>query len=180
MQLTLHPVGGYWFVAMIAAVLLVVLARVAPRHIEVPFGKLLTLKGLRLLAILLLLFALLRPTLQFTRTTPEEATLLVLADISRSMQVEDSLDNRSRFDAVKLVLGDSDDFFRKLSTNWNVRAYSFGDSLESVEYDDGQFKLPDQPTGEQSALGAALEELLEREGDEQERRAPDEGDGCEE
>lgn len=166
MTLTFHPVGGYWFVAMIAAVLLVLLARVGPRHIEVPFGRLLALKSLRLAAILLLLFAMLRPTLQFTQTTPEEASLLVLVDRSRSMQVEDSLDNRSRYGAMKLVLGEAAGDFRAIEEDWNIRAYTFAESLDSVAVTDGSFRLPDQPTGEQSALGAALEELLEREGDE--------------
>lgn len=165
MSLTFHPVGGYLFVAIIAAVLLVLLARVGPRHVEVPFGRMLTLKMLRLVAILLLLFAMLRPTLQFTRSTPEDATLLILADRSRSMQVEDSLDNRSRYDAVRLVLGESAEGLQSLAENWNVRAYSFAESLDRVEVSGGTLDLGDRPTGEQSPLGAALQELLEREGD---------------
>jgi uncharacterized membrane protein len=164
-SLSLHPVGGYAFVAIVAAILLVLLARVGPRHIEVPFGRRLALKMLRLTAILLLLVAMLRPTFQFTRTTPEEATLLVLADRSRSMQVEDSLDNRSRYDAMKLVLGEAAGDFEKLEENWNVHAYSFAETLESVPVKSGRLELAEAPTGEQSPLGAALEELLEREGD---------------
>ncbi|WP_425396660.1 glutamine amidotransferase [Aeoliella sp.] len=165
MSLSLHPVGGFWFVAIIATVLLVLLARVGPRHVEVPFGRLLTLKMLRLVAILLLLFAMLRPTLQFTRSTPEEATLLVLADRSRSMQVEDSLDNRSRYGAMRLVLAEASGDLEELQKNWNVRAYTFAESLEPVDVKLGSLALADSPTGEQSPLGAALQELLEREGD---------------
>ncbi len=165
MTLTFHPVGGFWFVAIVAAVLLTMLARVAPRHIEVPFGRMLALKILRLVTILLLLVAMLRPTLQFTKTSPEEASLLVLVDRSRSMQVEDSLDNRSRYEAMKLVLGEAASDFRAIEEHWNISGYSFADSLEAVDVQDGALQLPDEPSGEQSALGAALEELLEREGD---------------
>lgn len=165
MNLTLHPIGGYAFVAVVAALLLVVLARVGPAHIEVPFGRKLTLKLLRLGAILLLLVAMLRPTLQFTKSTPEVATLLVLMDRSRSMQVADSLDNRSRYQAVQLVLRDSADAFEALEENWNVRGYSFAESLKPVNVVDGKFEFDAEPLGEQSPLGAALEELLEREGD---------------
>ena len=70
MQLTTDPVGGVWTVVLVASVLLIVLARVSPRHLELPFRKILALKSLRLAAILLLILALLRPTLQYTRSTP--------------------------------------------------------------------------------------------------------------
>ena len=166
MQLTYQPVGGYWNVGIVAAVLLVVLARVGPRHVALPFGRKLTLKLLRLCAILMLVFALLRPTLQYTESTPLEALLLVLSDRSRSMQVEDSLDNRSRWEAMRLVLGEAEDDFDSLGESWKVAAYTFADSLEPIELQTGLVSDAKQPEGEQSALGSALEELLQREGDE--------------
>lgn len=165
MNLTFYPVGGFAFVAVIAALLLALLARVGPMHMEVPFRRKLTLKLLRLIAILLLIAAMLRPTFQFTKSTPEEASLLVLVDRSRSMQVSDSLGNRSRYQAANLVLQDSAGDFRALEKNWSLRAYSFAESLETVNVADGEFELQAEPSGEQSPLGAALEELLQREGD---------------
>ena len=166
MSLTLHPVGGYGFVAIFVAVLLVLLARVAPRHVEVPFGRLLTLKLLRLLTILLLLFAMLRPTLTFTESTPEEATLLLLADRSRSMQVADSLDNRPRYDALQLMLDTSADDLQAMSKHWKVRAYTFAETLDPAKIEGGKVQLPAEADGQQSPLGSALEELLDIEGDE--------------
>lgn len=167
MQLTFHPVGGYLSVALVAAMLLVLLARVAPRHIELPFGKRLALKLLRLAAIFMLLLAMLRPTLQYTRTSPEEATLLVLVDRSRSMQVADSLDNRSRYEAAQFFLRQAEDDLRAIEQkSWTTRAYSFAESVEPVAVEAGTLKLPAEATGDQSPLGAALEELLIREGDE--------------
>ncbi len=174
MHLTYHPVGGYGFVAMIAALLLVLLARVGPQHVELPFGRKLTLKMLRVGAILLLIIAMLRPTFQFTRSVPQDATLLVLIDRSRSMQVEDSLDNRSRWDAVKLVLGEASDHFESMSDHWTVTPYTFAETLDPLAGSlqragaspPGRAMEALSPTGDQSALGAALQELLEREGDE--------------
>ncbi|MGI9454981.1 MAG: glutamine amidotransferase [Aeoliella sp.] len=166
MHLTTQPVGGFWFVAIVAAVLIVLLARVGPRHVELPFGRKLTLKLLRLVAILLLVFAMLRPTLQFTESTPQEATLLVLIDNSRSMQVEDSLDNRSRWEAVQLVLGEASGDFESMSDNWHVTTYTFAETVEPVDSVASLLQQPDDADGEQSALGAALQELLDREGDE--------------
>lgn len=172
MQLYLQPVGGYWFVGVVAALLFALLAGVGPRHIELPFGRKLKLKLLRLGAILLLLFALLRPTFQLTRTEPEQASLLLLADRSRSMQVEDSLDNRSRWEAVELVLSEAEDELKSLGDNWTVSRYAFSETLEPLvaSTNDPEVGSPQQggqstkPTGDQSALGFALQELLEREG----------------
>lgn len=167
MQLTFHPVGGYLSVALVAALLLVLLARVAPRHIELSFGRKLALKLLRLAAIFMLLLAMLRPTLEYTRTSPEEATLLVLVDRSRSMQVADSLDNRSRYQALQLVLGQAASDLRAIEDkSWTTRAYSFAETVDPVNVDGGELELPAEATGDQSPLGAALEELLIREGDE--------------
>ncbi|QDU54534.1 glutamine amidotransferase [Aeoliella mucimassa] len=166
MSLTFYPVGGYVFVAIVAAMLLVVLARVVPRHVEVPYGRLLTLKLLRLLAIVLLLLTMLRPTLTFTESTPEEATLLILADRSRSMQVADAVDNGSRFDAMKRLLNSSASDLDSMGEHWKVRAYSFAETVEPAEMEGGRIKLPATPDGQQSPLGAALQELLDTEGDE--------------
>ena len=170
MQLTYHPVGGFSGVAIVAAVLLVLLVRIRPRHVELPLRRLLSLKALRLAAIALLVLAMLRPTLQFTRSTPQEATLLVLVDRSRSMQVEDSLDNRSRWEATQLVLGEAAGDFKKMSKHWNLSAYTFAETLEPADGLLGVDAPSDSPvggpTGEQSPLGAALQELLEREGGE--------------
>jgi len=164
MQLYLQPVGGYWFVGVVAALMLAMLASVGPRHVDLPFGRKLTLKSLRFLAILLLLFALLRPTLQLTKTEPEQASLLLLADRSRSMQVEDSLDNRSRWDAAQLVVSEAGDELKTLGDNWTVSAYTFAETLEPVTLEKGQLQVESEPVGEQSGLGFALQELLEREG----------------
>lgn len=164
MQLYLQPVGGYWFVGVVAALLLAMLAYVGPRHVELPFGRKLALKSLRFFAILLLLFALLRPTFQLTQTEPEQASLLVLADRSRSMQVEDSLDNRSRWEAAQLVLGEASDELQSLGDNWTLSAYTFAENVEPVDFDEGQLQVNGKPEGDQSALGFALQELLEREG----------------
>ena len=86
------------------------------------------------------------------------------------MQVEDSLGNRSRWDAQAFVLEEAATEFASLSDDWSVLAYSFAESLEPIQVDQPSElagavgKLA--PDGEESALGAALEELLEREGDE--------------
>ena len=60
--------------------------------------------GLRLAVVLLMLFALLRPSLVYTKVEPVAASLVMLVDSSRSMQVADSLGNKPRWDSVKQLL----------------------------------------------------------------------------
>ena len=53
------------------------------------------LVGLRLVVVLLTLLAMLRPTLVYTKVEPQQASLVLLVDGSRSMQVADSLGDQS-------------------------------------------------------------------------------------
>jgi hypothetical protein len=54
--------------------------------------------------VLLMLFALLRPSLVYTKVEPVAASLVLLVDSSRSMRVADSLGNKPRWDSVKQLL----------------------------------------------------------------------------
>lgn len=159
---SLNPVGGWWAAsAVMAALALVLLVKPVPTPSP---GRLTVLRLLRLLASLMVGFALLRPALTHLRSEPLPASLLLLVDDSRSLSVEDSLGGRSRWDALRSMLADSTESLRRLSDRWEVKAFRFSDSLREVPVTDGAPQLPDEPLGEASALGAALEELMQREG----------------
>jgi len=162
MHWSFQPVGGFWFTTLIVGVLLALVV-IVPR--PRPAGKKLwALRGLRLAIVLLVLVALARPTLVRTITKPLEAALLVLVDVSRSMQVADSLAGRTRWQAATRMLDDSADSLKQLDERWDVRAYQFGTSVGELNIDEGQITLPKSPLGETTAIGAALDDLLDREG----------------
>ena len=75
--------------------------------------------------MLLTLFAMLRPTLVYTKVEPQQASLVLLVDGSRSMQVADSLGDKSRWDAMKLLLDAAAGDLAKLDETWDVTAYQF-------------------------------------------------------
>lgn len=162
MQWTLQPVGGFGFTLMVAAALaLLVAIPIVPR----PEAKQLwTLRGLRLSVVLLVLFALLRPTLIEVRKEPLKAALLLAIDSSESMAVRDSLADASRWEAATQMLGDSAGALAKLSERWDVLAYQFDKTLSPVKLDSGRLQLPAKPTGTETTLGTSLEQLIEREG----------------
>ena len=102
-QLRLQPVAG-WPVVIAVAVVLVGLLFVRPRHVRLAVYQWAALVALRLVVVLLTLLAMLRPTLIYTKVEPQQASLVLLVDGSRSMQVADSLGDRSRWDSMKVLL----------------------------------------------------------------------------
>jgi hypothetical protein len=64
---------------------------------------------------------------------------------------------------VKLLLDSASADLAKLAETWEVKAYDFDVATEKLNLREGKLDLPATPDGEQSALGAALAETLERE-----------------
>ena len=103
-ELRFQPVVSLPVVVAVTAVLLGLLF-VRPRHVQIIAAAVGGARsGLRLAVVLLMLFALLRPSFVYTKVEPVQASLVVLLDGSRSMQVADSLGDKSRWDAMKLLL----------------------------------------------------------------------------
>ena len=57
--------------------------------------------------ILLVVMAMLRPTLVYTETHKEKATLVLLIDQTRSMLVRDSINNKTRWESLLATIEDS-------------------------------------------------------------------------
>ena len=159
-RLTFYPIGdSYWIVAVAALVLFGLLA-LGPARGKVSRGRRAVLAGLRLLAIVALILAMLRPTLLYTRTTKQPATLVILADRSRSMSVPDEIDGKSRWDAQRRALDDARRAIRDLAKEFEVKAYTFDAETHPAEVSGGQVQLADPPGGQQTAIGAVLEDVL--------------------
>lgn len=158
---SIDPVGGYWLVAAAALVLAPLLA------IGPPGGwsrrRRVTLTGLRAATLLLLLFVLLRPAWERVQIKQLPGSLLILLDRSRSMQVEDSLNDASRYAAMRDVLAASQEPLNELGKAWDLRAYGFSEEIELLDVEAGAIALEETPDGGQTAIGAALSDVLDRE-----------------
>lgn len=161
-ELRLQPVASVPVVVAVAVVLLGLLL-VRPRHVQLRARQWATLIGMRLVVVLLLLFALLRPSFVYTKVEPVQASLVLLIDGSRSMQVADSLGDKSRWEAMKLLLDAAAKDIAQLGTKWNINAYLFDTETTKLEIHDGKLDLPATPNGEESAIGAAIGDALDRE-----------------
>ena len=168
-QWYLNPVGSYSLVAVVMAILVVLLFLLPIARSRVTRGRRAILITLRIAVLALFAFALLRPSLVHTTTKKQTATLVVLIDRSRSMAVADAFGNKSRWDAMKATLVDALPGLAALAEDYEIKTnvYTFDSDVEPVEFDaaklDARLNLGEQPEGKQTAIGAALENVIRRE-----------------
>lgn len=161
-RLVLVPVGGYLTVAL-AALLLVGLWLWSLRSLPLEARRARTLSALRLAVILLVLSILLRPTVVYTKIERHAATVLALFDWSRSMQVADMAGNRTREEEMRRSFTEAAPAFAALAEEIDFKAYRFDRTLTPLTFADGRFDFGKPAEGDQTALGAALADALERE-----------------
>src|SRR3954454_10883582 len=123
-EIRFQPVVSMTVVVVVTAVLLGLLA-IRPRHVQFLKRQWAALVGLRLAVVLLMLFAMLRPSLVYTKVEPIAASLIMLVDSSRSMEVADSLGDKRRWEAMKRLLESSANDIAKLNKKLSVVAYEF-------------------------------------------------------
>jgi hypothetical protein len=162
---SLYPVGDdrYLVVAAVALLLLVELWRIKPAIHRTSKNQRLALVFLRMAIIALVTIAMLRPTLVYTTTKKQPATLVVAADRSRSMLVADEANGRTRWDAMVKTLANARGALGDLARDFEVKAYTFDAEPHSVEVKRGVIALGDTADGKQTAMGYAMDRILQQE-----------------
>ncbi|MGA2030792.1 MAG: hypothetical protein ABSG68_00920 [Thermoguttaceae bacterium] len=158
-RLFFYPVAESYPLVVVLALLLTGLLALGPRR-GTALRRRIALALLRAGVIALAVLALLRPTLVYTETRKEKATLVVLADQTRSMSVRDALGGKSRWDALRNALSEAAPALGELSRDFELKAYTFDAETHPVESEGGKIKLPSTPEGTETAIGAALEDVL--------------------
>ena len=162
-HLSLNPVFDSYLLVAAVALLLAGLMWFGPSRQRTAGRHRAMLVLLRAGVIALLAMAMLRPTLIYTQTKKQAATLVVLADQSRSMSVPDAVGEKTRWEALRGALADAAPALKKLAREFELKAYTFDAELHEVGAEGGKIELPDKPTGQQTAIGAALKDALDRE-----------------
>jgi hypothetical protein len=111
---------------------------------------------LRIASLALALGAMLRPSLVFTETRKQSASLLLLYDRSRSMLVSDAWDGLPRWRAMNQTLSRSREAVSQLAESLEVREYEFDSKLFERVTD------TEQPTGNSTALGDVLRDAINK------------------
>lgn len=157
------PIFDSTMLVVAIALVLLALLMLLPTFRAVNTGQQRTLLFLRTAVIVLFLIALLRPARITNHSQPEPGTLIVLLDQSRSMQVSDIADGKSRWDAVRETIARCLPELETLREDFEVKVYAFDHQAELVTWQDGQLELCESPDGDQSDIGSVLSETVRRE-----------------
>ena len=156
MSLSIEPILSWPLVALATTGLIaLVLLTYPPRVRHLPLLQRRLLLGLRTLAAILLGLAMFRPELQSSETEKRRSILYVLCDTSRSMTTPDGPGGKSRRQELLRVLEQAAGRFDGLTEEIEIRFRDFDDDLRVVE------QPSDEASGDQTAIGAALEEVLQ-------------------
>jgi uncharacterized membrane protein len=159
---TLQPIlDSYLLVGLIALGLVLTLFWPLYRRLTRPRRA--TLLVLRGLVLLLVVLAMLRPTHIRTSTRPQAAVLVVLFDQSRSMRLPSASGERTRWQTQRDVLQAVQPILAGMGEQLEVKIYGYDLQLEPYALQDGMLKLPDEPQGVQTDIGAALQDAVRRE-----------------
>ena len=112
---------------------------------------------IRLAVIAMAGLALLRPGCVQKTKKNQSAVVLVLFDVSRSMELPHVSDEKTRWAKLKEMLEENQDLFRKLQENKiDVRFFGFDNQLVPFEVTEGQLVLPEKPEGTETDIGTAV------------------------
>ena len=162
-RLSLYPIADSYLLVIAVAVALLALLALVPGKGRLSGGRRLSLTALRLAVIVLAVFAMLRPTLIYTEVKKQSATLVLLADQSRSMSVPDALAGKTRWEVLCKSLADAQAALAKLARDFEVKAYAFDAEAHPLTVEKGEITLPDEPEGGQTAIGSTLDDVLRQE-----------------
>lgn len=154
MNFAVEPIWS-WPVVLAAAASLIAVVVVtwrASANRLTPFRRKVLL-GLRLTAVLLLIWAMFRPLLQISETSESTAQLIVLADASRSMNTPDGPGGKTRWQAAQEDLALLDSTLKDAGEKLEIRQFEFGRELTPRD--------PSHREGTEdfTAIGAALNAL---------------------
>jgi hypothetical protein len=162
-RLSLYPVFDSYLLVAVVAIGLMGLMWFGPNRDKTGPWHRAALAMLRAAVIAMVILAMLRPTLIYTETKKQAATLVVLADQSRSMSVPDAIGNKTRWDALRGAIGDAESALAKFQRDFELKAYTFDGELHEANVENGRIELPEKPEGPQTAIGAGIEDMLGRE-----------------
>ena len=120
MNLHLEPITGGYLVIGLVALILVSLLLIGPAYRPVSGMRRGVLTALRMAVVIMVVIAMLRPTVTRTDTQKQSATLIVMVDRSRSMQVPDGGDGRTRWEAQRQALIDALPELRALAEDLEI------------------------------------------------------------
>ena len=164
-RLYYYPIGDSYLLVIWVALVLLALLALGPSGGRLSRRQRAGLLALRAAVIALVILAMLRPTVVYTETKKQPATLVVLVDQSKSMTAPDAIGGTTRWKAVCRAVADATPALAKLARSFDLEAYTFDEHTHALKVERGKIpldenaSLDERPEGRQTAIGAALEDV---------------------
>lgn len=160
LKLTCDPVL-WWPVSLLIAVALLVLnLRIYRQRVaHLTPGVRRSLLALRTAAWLVLVFCLFRPIIQYSEADRQQLVFAIVSDSSRSMTVKDAPGGQTRRSQMLKTLQDAAVEIDAIGKEAALRQFEFATDLVAVDLRE------EAATGEQTAIGTALDAVLRLAGD---------------
>lgn len=151
------PVLDNELIVVAIGIVLVLLTFVGPSYKTISGGQRTLLSTIRLGVVVLVVLGMLRPTCVQRIEQPQSASLVLMFDVSRSMQLPNATEGKSRWQAQSETLRESESLLKELSKRIDVKIYAYDSKLRPVEFKDGVLQLPSGATGELTDIGSPLD-----------------------
>ncbi len=155
---TIDPILNPWFLAIAGGILAAVLL-LRPQFGLLTHLRRWTLVGLRAGVILIAVLLMLRPGCVTTIEQPQNALLVMLLDVSRSMELPVGSDETTRWQKLKQILAENADKLAALEEQRiELKVYGFDNQLSAMANEQGVIVLPENPAGVESDYGSCLDD----------------------
>lgn len=154
MELTVEPIWAWWWVAATAAALVGLVLSIDRAQLRrLPPWRRRLLLTMKLAAVAVLVLAMLRPAIQYSEADEKSAQILVLTDVSRSMNTADGPAGATRFQSVKDDLNRSSSHWTALKQKIDIRRFEFDRTLRPLD------ENRTAGDGDMTAIGQTLEDI---------------------
>lgn len=157
----LNPIGGsIWLVFAVAGVM-AGLAIWGLSRLRISDSRRRRIGLIRLALIALLAMLMLQPSCTTVKRTRQSAVFVVLADVSRSMQLPQAAEGESRFEAQRAALHSARRQLADLAEEMEVVVLAYHSGADRLPLEAGNVELPANPAGAQTDIGGALDAALQ-------------------
>lgn len=158
----LQPIFGSYVLTGALAALLLLLLLVNPSFGQLTPQRQRWLRLIRAAIACLLLIAMLRPTWIMTETRMQTSKILLLFDTSRSMTHRDGDDGKTRWDQQASFLQSAIPTLQRMGDRFEVDLIGYDGAISPQERMDGTLSIQARPDGDETDIGGAILESLQR------------------
>ncbi len=158
---TIEPIMNiYALLAVVAA--LVALMMIRPVFQSLTPRRMTVLSSTRLGVLLLLMVAMLRPGCVRMEEREQNAVVMLMFDLSRSMQLPHETTDVSRWQKLNETIQKNQPLLDRLAKKLELKAYGFDGQLHELKIDGGQIELPAEPLGGETDMATSIQSCLVR------------------